>query len=73
MNMNYIYIDIDGPVIRVYDSLGTMAPVTFVAGEEYAESSSDRVCDSRRDAERYAEKYAIKVAGELGCDYGSNG
>jgi len=70
--MNYIYVDIDGPVVRVYDANGDMNQVTFVASREHAEYSNDVICRGRADAIHSAELLAKGWAQELGCDYGSN-
>jgi hypothetical protein len=69
---NYVYVDIDGPVIKVYDADDVIPARDFIASADLRENSTDRVIPDAAERRRAAFDYAAKQAARLGIDWGSN-
>jgi hypothetical protein len=68
---NYVYVDVDRPVIHVYDGHGHVPAVMFVPPGQ-RERDTDRVVDGWRERYDAACAYAAEQARELDCDWGTN-
>lgn len=70
---NYVFVDIDGDEIKVYDQADEMEARTFAAHRRPAEYGEHLTRWPSRGVARYeAEKYAAEQAALLGCDWGVN-